>query len=100
MHVISLKKLRDFWQQHPSAESVLRRWHTVIENVNFKDFLHIKALFNSADYVPPYVIFDIAGNHYRIIVVVQYSAKRMYVREVMTHAEYDQWCKRYQKGKV
>ena len=84
--------LRDFWQRHPAAESVLRQWHTIVEQTDFKDFEHIKEFFNSADYVPPYVVFDVAGNNYR--------AKRIYVREVMTHSTYDKWCKLYKKGKV
>jgi mRNA-degrading endonuclease HigB of HigAB toxin-antitoxin module len=37
---------------------------------------------------------------FRVVVVVQYRAKRVYVREVMTHREYDDWCKLYRKGKV
>ena len=99
MHVISLKVLRDFWHRHPAAESVLRQWHTIVEHTDFRDFEHIKEFFNSADYVPPYVVFDVAGNNYRVVVVVHYRAKRIYVREVMTHAAYDKWCKLYRKGR-
>lgn len=91
--------LRDFWQKHPAAEGALRQWYSLVENVEFRDFGHIKAFYKSADYVPPFVVFDVAGNNYRVV-VVQYRAKRVYVREVMTHREYDVWCKRYRKGKV
>jgi mRNA interferase HigB len=100
MHIISIKMLREFWQKHPAAELVLRQWHSIVEQTDFRDFGHIREFFNSADYVPPYVVFDVAGNNYRVVVVVQYRAKRIYVREVMTHREYDVWCKRYRKGKV
>ena len=97
MHIISIKMLRDFWQKHPAAESVLRQWHTLVEQTDFTDFGHIKEFFN---YVPPYVVFEVAGNNYRVVVVVQYRAKRVYVRQVMTHREYDDWCQLYRKGKV
>jgi mRNA interferase HigB len=100
MHIISLKMLREFWEKHPSAKSVLREWHSVVENIDFVDFNHIKQVFNSADYVPPFVIFDVAGNNYRIVTSVHYRMKRVYIREVMTHREYDDWCKLYRKGKV
>jgi mRNA interferase HigB len=100
MRIISIKMLREFWQKHPAAESVLRQWHSIVEQTDFTDFSHIHEFFNAADYVPPYVVFDVAGNNYRVVVVVQYRAKRLYVREVMTHREYDDWCKRYRKGKV
>jgi mRNA interferase HigB len=100
MHVISIKMLRDFWSKHPEAESVLRQWHAIVENTEFKDFAHIKEFFNSADYIPPYIVFDVAGNNYHVVVVVQYRSKRVYVREVMTHKEYDKWSKLYRKGNV
>jgi mRNA interferase HigB len=100
MHIISIKMLREFWQQYPTAESTLRQWHSIVEQTDFRDFGHIREFFNSADYVPPYVVFDVAGNNYRVVVVVQYRSKRMCVREVMTHREYDEWYKCYRKGKV
>ena len=100
MHIISIKMLREFWQKHPAAEPTLRQWHSIVEQIDFRDFGHIREFFNSADYVPPYVVFDVAGNNYRIVVVVKYRSKHMYVREVMTHREYDEWRKLYQKGKV
>ncbi len=100
MHIIFIKMLREFWQKHPAAENALRQWYSIVESVVFRDFSHIKAFYNSADYVPPFVVFDVAGNNYRVVVVVQYRAKRVYIREVMTHREYDAGCKRYRKGKV
>ena len=100
MHIISIKMLREFWQEHPAAESALRQWHSIVEQTDFRDFGHVREFFNSADYVPPFVVFDVAGNNYRVIVVAQYRAKRIYVREVLTHCEYDDWCKLYRKGKV
>ncbi len=100
MHIISIKMLRDFWQKHPEAEGVLREWHTAVEHAAFKDFNEVRAMFNSADYVPPYTVFDIGGNNFRLVVVIQYKFKKVYVREVMTHREYDDWCKLYRKGKV
>lgn len=79
--------LSDFWQKHPAAELVLRQWRSIVEQTDFRDFSHIREYFNSADYVPPYVVFDVAGNNYRVVVVVQYRAKRIYVRQVMMHRE-------------
>jgi mRNA interferase HigB len=67
--------LREFWQKHPEAEQVLR------------------------DYVPPYTIFDIGGNNYRLVVIVRYRFKKVFVHKVMTHREYDDWNKLYRKGK-
>ena len=100
MHVISLKMLCTFWQKHPEAQSVLREWHLVMENVAFRDFNHVREFFNSADYVPPYTVFDVAGNNYRVVVIVRYKFGKVFVQKVMTHREYDDWNKLYRKGKV
>jgi len=100
MHIISLKRLRDFWREHPEAEQPLRNWHTVAEHSRFTDLVDLKRSFGTADYVPPYTVFDVAGNKFRVVVLVRYRDGKMFVRWVMTHREYDDWCKLYRKGKV
>lgn len=99
MHVISIKMLREFWRKHPEAENALRQWHTIVEHIEFENFSHLREFFNSADYVPPYTVFDIGGNNFRVVVVVQYRFKKVYVRQVMTHREYDDWNWLYRKGR-
>lgn len=100
MHIISLKMLRTFWGKHPEAETVLRAWHTVLEHASLDDFSDLKKHFGSADYVAPFTVFDVGGNNYRLVTVVRYQAGKVFIRWVMTHREYDQWCKLYRKGKV
>ena len=91
--------LREFWQKHPEAEKLLREWHSVVEHAEFRDFNHVRAFFNSVDYVPPYTIFDVGGNTYRLVVIVRYRFKKIFVHKVMMHREYDDWNKLYRKGK-
>lgn len=100
MHVISLGMLRDFWTKHPEAERSLRTWHAVAERGRFTDFLDLRRTFGTADYVKPFTVFNIGGNNYRAIVVVRYRDGKMFVRWVMTHREYDHWCKVPRKDKV
>lgn len=91
--------LREFWKKHPEAEKVLREWHTIVEHADFNDFHQVRSMFNSADYVAPYTIFDIAGNNYRLVVLIRYRSKKVYVHKVMTHREYDEWNKLYRKSR-
>jgi len=42
---------------------------TIVEHVDFSDFSHVREIFNSADYVPPYTVFDVGGNNYRLVVI-------------------------------
>ena len=51
----------------------------------------MKADFGSADWVKGFIVFDIAGNKYRLIVEPNFQGQRFYIEAVLTHAEYDDW---------
>lgn len=93
MHVISKKALAAFWLSHPTAKTPLEAWFRLISTSSFDTFLEIKRTFNTADYVSPHIIFDIGGNNFRVISVIHFNRQKVYVREVLTHIEYDRWCK-------
>ena len=99
MHVISKKALETFWLKHPAATAPLEAWYRIVRGSSFENFLEIKRAFNSADYVPPYVVFDLGGNNFRVISVIHFNRQKLYVREVLTHAEYDRWSKSYRSKK-
>lgn len=89
MHVISLAPLRAFWQRHRGAETPLRRWHKLMEKNDFANFAEIKDVANSADSVAPFVVFNIGPRADRLIAVIHYNRKKVYVRFVLTHDDYD-----------
>ena len=89
MHVISKPPLVAFWTKHAAAKSPLEAWLRVIQDKDFVDFNDLKATFGAADYVAPLTVFDIGGNKYRLITSIHYNRHKVYVRHVLTHAEYD-----------
>lgn len=91
MRVISRRPLRDFWNIHRLAETPLTAWFRVLEAAEVPDFHALRKVFPSADYVAPYTVFDVGGNRFRVIAVIHYNRRRIYVRHVLTHAEYDKW---------
>ena len=91
MNVIALRKLREFWRKHPESEVALRTWYKRLRKSKVENFIELKDIFNSADYPDPYTIFDIAGNNYRVIVVVVYRGNIAFIKRVFTHREYDDW---------
>ena len=93
MHIISKKALEAFWLKHPLAQAPLEAWFRLVSLSSFDTFLEVKQAFNSADYVAPYLIFNIGGNNFRVISVIHFNRQKVYVREVFTHAEYDRWNK-------
>jgi mRNA interferase HigB len=90
MRVIAERPLRQFWIQYPDAEKPLKTWLTICRNTDFENFAHLKRVFRTVDKVGKYFVFDIGGNKFRLIVVVHFNRKRIYVRAVLTHEEYDQ----------
>ena len=90
MHVISRKALRDFWERYPESQSPLTRWYTIVRKTDFKDFNDLRTTFPSADWVEGLIVFNIGGNKYRLITAVHFNRKRVYVRHVLTHGEYDE----------
>ena len=90
MHVISKKKLREFWEEHPRAKSALEGWHQVAKNAEWETFLDVRQTFNTADQVGRFTVFDIGGNKFRLIAVIHFNRQKLYVRHVLTHAEYDE----------
>jgi mRNA interferase HigB len=93
MHVISRKKLREFWASEPRAEPPLIAWFHLTEMASWKNFAEVKATFNSADRVNQLTVFDIGGNKYRLVTYVDYVDQCVFVRHVLTHKEYEkgQW---------
>lgn len=89
MRIISKKPLRDFWEIHPESKSALEDWLLKANQMAAKSFPEVRQMFNSADYVDGFIIFDVGGNKYRISAVIHYDKQRLYIRQVMTHSEYD-----------
>jgi mRNA interferase HigB len=90
MHIISKKKLREFWDQHPRAKSPLECWFRVAKQANWGSFADVRNTFNTADRVGRFVVFDIAGNKYRLIAAIHFDRGKLFVRHVLTHSEYDE----------
>lgn len=89
MRVISPKQLRQFWAVHPDARGPLNRWLKRVRAARWKTFADVKADFGGADQYKQLVIFDIGGSKYRLIAAVHYNTGVVYIRHVLTHAEYD-----------
>ena len=100
MHVISKNALEAFWLKHPSARVPLEAWYRLVKTSNFLSYLEVKKVINSADYVPPFTVFDVGGNNFRVIGVLHFNRQKLYIREVFTHAQYDRWSQDYRSKKL
>ncbi len=89
MHVIAKPVLVAFWMRYPDAKAPLSTWHTLMRMNDFAAFAQLKATFNSVDHVDGLTVFDIGGNKYRLIAAIHYNRRKVYIRSVLTHSEYD-----------
>lgn len=90
MHVITRKRLNDFAKKHPSSKSALQNWYKLIKKREFSSFSELRETFPSADQVGKLTIFNIRGNKVRLIAAVHCNRRKVYIRAVMTHEEYDE----------
>lgn len=99
MRVISLKRLREFWERHPDAEGALRAWYRVASAARWRSLQDARAAYPHADGVETengetLTVFNVCGNKYRLVVRIRYDFQLVNVRAVLTHAEYDKgWWK-------
>lgn len=89
MHIISRKVLRQFWEQYPDSKSALERWFKIVQRTNFHNFAELRDVFPSADKIGDWIVFNIAGNKYRLITAIHFNRSKVYIRHVLTHQEYD-----------
>ncbi len=98
MRVLSLGPLREFWERYPDSEAVLRRWYRAAERAYWERWAEVKITFPQADLVPmrsgvKMVVFNVGGNKFRVVAHVPFRGGWMFIKKVMTHAEYsrDRW---------
>ena len=89
MHVITRRRLRNFAARHREADAPLAVWYAIMTRMDFRSFAELKRVFGSVDKVGKFTVFNIGGNKYRLIVAIHYNRKKVYIRHVLTHAEYD-----------
>lgn len=93
MHVITQSRIWAAKAKYPDAASALDGWYRVIKKNQFNNFAELKRSFNSVDKIGSVFVFDIGGNKIRLIATIHFQRKKVYIRNILTHKEYDknQW---------
>lgn len=89
MRFISHRNLILAARRHPRSIGSVERWHDLIVEVECRSLAGLRKTFPSADQVGNTLIFNIAGNAYRLACCVDWIAQRLFFRVLLTHAEYD-----------
>lgn len=91
MRVIALKRLREHWERpgRGDSEQPLKSWYALVRQASWEHFAEVRTQFGSASAVGERVVFNIAGNKYRLVAYISYAFYTVYIRFIGTHAEYD-----------
>ncbi len=90
MRIISRKPLREFSERHADAKVPLDAWYLILNGREYRSPHELRRDFPTASFLGARrTVFNIGGNKYRLVVDMRYDLGRVYVRDVLTHEEYD-----------
>ena len=88
--IIAKSTLREFWEKHEHSEDYLKTWYQTARTANWESPKDIKKSYTSGSFLNDNrVVFNIKGNHYRLIVKFNYERQWAFIRFIGTHDSYD-----------
>ena len=95
MDVISKSAWRQAVVANRSLGAAIAEWHKIASAASWRNLADVRKVYPSADPMGPYTVFNIKGNAYRLIVKIKYRWQMIFVKHLLTHAEYDrkEWTK-------
>jgi mRNA interferase HigB len=87
--VITKRRISEFIAKYPDSRTSLINWYTVVCAAEWRNSLHVREVFGSADQVGNRTVFNISGNKYRLIARLNFKGQRAFVLYILTHKEYD-----------
>ena len=88
MHIISRRKLLEAAEEHSDLSGPLDVWYRIAKKAAWRSLMEVRQVFPSADAVEEFTVFNIKGNAYRLVTEINYQTGRIFLRHVLTHAEY------------
>ena len=92
MRIIAKGTLKDFWSvnDYRDSEQPLKSWYQEVKRANWNNHNEVKAQYVNASILRyGRIVFNVAGNKYRLVAWINYKLKIVYIRFIGTHAKYD-----------
>ena len=89
VRVISHRAIVEAARRHPDAGAGLDNWYRITRRAHWRHLADTKRDFAHADQAGDSTVFNIKGNQYRLIARIIYATQKVFVRGILTHAEYD-----------
>jgi mRNA interferase HigB len=89
LHVITHSRIVEAQRRFPRAAGALDYWYRLMKRGRYQNFASLRSAFGSVDKVGSLMVFNIAGNSIRLIAAVHFNTGKVFVRHVLSHADYD-----------
>ena len=96
INIVAKAALQQFWRVHLADQGPLEKWYQAVRHATWERAEDVRKTYNSIDKVGEFTVFDV-GHRVRIVVDIAFSQKRLYIKHVFTHAEYDKWTEAQRK---
>jgi mRNA interferase HigB len=90
VHIVSRRAIREATARHGEWGTSLNAWLKIAKDAVWKNFAEVRNSWRSSDVVGDFVVFDIGHNKCRLIATIKYKWRMVYIRRILSHAEYDQ----------
>jgi len=89
VRIIAKSRLLELAQGHSDCVDQVMDWYRIASKETWRNLVEVRASFRHADSVDRYTVFNIKGTSYRLIVEMHYDKGLIYIKHLLTHAEYD-----------
>ena len=90
MNVIGKAGLADLLQgKSQDVQKEALAWYALAKSADWASFAAVRAMFPDADFVSGLLVFNIRHNRYRLVVYPAFSRRKLYVKALLTHKEYE-----------
>ena len=89
VRIVSRKAIRDATAKHAEWGASLNAWYKIVRSADWKNFADVRNTWKNSDVVGRFVVFDISHNKCRLVATIKYKWKMVYIRQILSHAEYD-----------
>ena len=90
MRIVSRKAIREATAKHSEWSASLNAWHQITKGADWKNFADVRKSWKNSDVVGRFVVFDISHNKCRLIATIKYKWRMVYIRHILSHADYDE----------
>ena len=90
MVIITKGIVHAFAKKHPAAAISINDWYNKTKEAQYGKFSEVRLTFNFVDAIGnDRYVFNIGGNNFRVITMIHFGIRTVYIRAILRHSQYD-----------